>query len=671
VAKGKQTITFPAPPPLRNGDPDCTLGASASSGLPVTYLCSSPQVATLVNGNQLHILGAGKVNITAKQAGDDNWLPSPAVSKSLTIGKRGQTIDFPALAPHTMGDADFAPGATATSGLTVSYASSNTKVAKIVAGKIQLVGKGAAVITASQNGSANWDPATPVAQNLTVAGGTQTIIFLPLPAKGYGNPDFAPPAAATSGLPVAYLSSDPKVATIVKGKIHIVGIGTCVISAQQAGNANWAAAPDVTQPLIVDKGTPILTWVNPAPITYGKPLSSIQLKAKANVPGNFVYTPGSGTVLNAGLHILNVIFTPTDAVRYNTAAISVPLAVNKAAATITLTGLSQPYHGQPHQVTVATVPPGLNVVVTYDPAVPVNAGNYAVVAAVDDPNASGTKSATMQITKANQTINFASLLPMSAGDPDRLLTASAASGLPVTYTSSTQSVVTIVDGNKLHAVATGTAYITANQSGDSNWNPALAVKQRLDVGAAQVTLDIPSYAGLSGTRTYRWTEKGVVDTWSTKVLGTTTANGKQVYFIQEYDENGYENDQSYLLADTSAGLFETGGLNDYGEPTETTWFWNPDLPRLMKTFVLGKEYQVTVSRTGYPGTTFNWKIKTVTEQVTVPFGTFDTYKVTLTINAPASLGGGTQTFTSWYALNLGLIKRYQDGSLWELTGYVP
>ena len=64
---------------------------------------------------------------------------------------------------------------------------------------------------------------------------------------------------------------------------------------------------------IVDKkkDTPVLTWNNPADITYGTALSSTQLNASANTPGTFNYAPASGTVLNAGSHqLLTVQFVP-------------------------------------------------------------------------------------------------------------------------------------------------------------------------------------------------------------------------------------------------------------------------------------------------------------------------------------------------------------------------
>lgn len=78
--KTSQTISFA---PLGNqpvGGAPLTLGATASSGLPVTYaLVSGP--ATL-NGNQLTVTGPGAVTVQAGQPGDGEYLPAPSVSRT-------------------------------------------------------------------------------------------------------------------------------------------------------------------------------------------------------------------------------------------------------------------------------------------------------------------------------------------------------------------------------------------------------------------------------------------------------------------------------------------------------------------------------------------------------------------------------------------------------------
>jgi len=79
----------------------------------------------------------------------------------------------------------------------------------------------------------------------------QTLTFPVLPVKALGDPDFAPGARASSGLPVVYSNANPAVAQVVDGQIHIVGAGTTVITAYQPGNYDFKAALPLQQTLTV------------------------------------------------------------------------------------------------------------------------------------------------------------------------------------------------------------------------------------------------------------------------------------------------------------------------------------------------------------------------------------------------------------------------------------
>jgi gliding motility-associated-like protein len=180
---------------------------------------------------------------------------------TLTVNrpKAAQTITFAGTATKTYGDADFAPGASASSGLGVSYSSDNLGVATIVSGQIHIVGAGTANITASQAGDGNYLAASNVVQALTVNKASQTITFNTIPAKTYGIADFAPGATSSAGLTVSYSSDNSLVATIVSNQIHIVGQGTANITASQSGDANRLAATNVAQILTVNKATVTVT----------------------------------------------------------------------------------------------------------------------------------------------------------------------------------------------------------------------------------------------------------------------------------------------------------------------------------------------------------------------------------------------------------------------------
>jgi cyanophycinase-like exopeptidase len=250
VNKANQTITFPTLGTKVWGTADFSPGATASSGLNVTYTSSNTAVVTIVN-NQIRLVGIGSSTITASQSGNANYNAAPNVSQSITISKANQTITFPVLSNKPYGSPDFLPGATSSSGLAITYSSSKTSVATIVNGMIRIVGVGSCNITARQSGNTYYNAATSVTRSLTVVKANQTITFPPIPNKVIGSADFSPGATATSGLTVTYSSSNTAVATIVSGKIRVIGAGTCNITASQSGNTNYNAAPSVIQPFTV------------------------------------------------------------------------------------------------------------------------------------------------------------------------------------------------------------------------------------------------------------------------------------------------------------------------------------------------------------------------------------------------------------------------------------
>ncbi|MDR7209219.1 DUF4979 domain-containing protein [Flavobacterium piscis] len=166
VAPSYQTISFPEIATMKVGDPDFGEAVS-SSGLTAAYSSSNESVATIANG-KIHIVGAGTSEITATQAGDANYYPADAVKRNLIVVKNDQTISFNALSSKITGDSDFDAGAIASSGLSVTYTSSDESVASIVNGKIHILASGTSTITASQEGNNVYAPAASQAQVLTV-----------------------------------------------------------------------------------------------------------------------------------------------------------------------------------------------------------------------------------------------------------------------------------------------------------------------------------------------------------------------------------------------------------------------------------------------------------------------------------------------------------------------
>ncbi len=145
---------------IGNPVPALTIGGTLPGGIVVTD-----------NGN-----GSATIAGTPKAAGifpltvtAANGVGSDAIQIfTLTVGKGSQSIDFHPLAPATPGTSDVDPGATASSGLSIIYASDNQAVATIISGRIHIAGVGTAVISATQEGNGNWKPAS-VSRPLSIA----------------------------------------------------------------------------------------------------------------------------------------------------------------------------------------------------------------------------------------------------------------------------------------------------------------------------------------------------------------------------------------------------------------------------------------------------------------------------------------------------------------------
>jgi hypothetical protein len=88
----------------------------------------------------------------------------------------------------------------------------------------------------------------------------QTIQLDPIPSKVFGDADFNISTSASSGLPVVITSSDPQVATIIQGKIHISAAGSCNIIASQPGNTDYLPATSVSQSLMIQKAAQTITF---------------------------------------------------------------------------------------------------------------------------------------------------------------------------------------------------------------------------------------------------------------------------------------------------------------------------------------------------------------------------------------------------------------------------
>ena len=116
------------------------------------------------------IKAAGTVTLTATQPGDSSYAPAPSTTLSATFNKSDQTISFDVIPTKSVGDFNFIPTAVASSGLDVTFTSSDEEVAKVLTDNrtVQIRAAGTATITANQAGDSAYNAAPAVTQTLTV-----------------------------------------------------------------------------------------------------------------------------------------------------------------------------------------------------------------------------------------------------------------------------------------------------------------------------------------------------------------------------------------------------------------------------------------------------------------------------------------------------------------------
>ncbi len=187
---------------------------------------------------------------------------------TLTVNKGSQTISFSGPANQAFSAASIPLTAVATSGLTVTFVSDTTMVCSVSGANVTLLTTGTCTLRAQQAGNANFNAAPDVTQSFSITQGTQSISFgtQMSPRAFVANFMFglSPLASASSALPVAYSSLTTGVCTISGTTITMVSAGNCTIAANQSGNANYAAAAQVTQSISFTASAPGKPTLNSA-----------------------------------------------------------------------------------------------------------------------------------------------------------------------------------------------------------------------------------------------------------------------------------------------------------------------------------------------------------------------------------------------------------------------
>ena len=304
---------------------------------------------------------SGTCLLTATIAADSNYETATSTAATFTFNKASQTITFDPLLPRTLGMGPYSLDASASSGLPVLFASSNSSICSVADTSLALTLAGTCTITASQTGNTNYDSATAISRSFTIS----PTLSITTPSSGliatYGTPYSLSLSSSggSGGNSFALLSGSlPAGLSLSSSSGQISGTPTAVGSLSlvvRVTDSNTATASTDSLAITVQKAEPLLSSFTLPAKTFGNaPFTFTAPSVTGSIPGSFSYLSDSAsvatisgnsvTITGAGSTTLTALFTPTDTNNYETATITSLLTVAKASqSTLTITSTSVPY----------------------------------------------------------------------------------------------------------------------------------------------------------------------------------------------------------------------------------------------------------------------------------------------------------------------------------------
>jgi hypothetical protein len=481
--------------------------------------------------------------------------------------KAAQTITFASTASKTYGDADYAPGATASSGLTVSYSSDNLAVATIVSGKIHIVAPGTANITASQAGDASNLAATSVVQALTVNKAAVTVTANAA-SKIYGDADPSLTYSVTTG---ALAGSDAFTGALTRDAGTNIGTYNITQGTLALSTSKYTLS-FVTGILTVNKRA---ISIQPAPATksYGDVDPNFpyyfrvgSVASGDGMAGSYVRDPGEtpGTyALSIGTkHPVNATTGVDQSNNYDITYIPEYLTITKRAITLRPVPATKVYGsadpGFPYQFTVGSLAPGEGMTGSFGRPVGEDVGVYALTLGTKRPVNATTGVFTDQyytisiisdnLTITKKTINVnANSQSKTFGDADPVLTYTAdALGFSDTFSGALTRVAG--ESNGTYAISQGTLALNATNYNLNFTGSNLTIgKKTINVSADAKS---KTYGDADPTLTYTADALANGDTFS----GTLTRAAGEVSGIYAISQGSLALSNNYTLNYTASNL---------------------------------------------------------------------------------------------------------------------
>lgn len=330
VNKADQTIAWDFATTEMTVDEVLTLSATATAG-EVTFTITGD--AATLEGNTLTAVKAGKVTITASQAGNNNYNAAPAIQNTITVLKATPTVTaWPTLKNvvygATYGEALQLVGGEASVEGTFSITNMPTDLAQVPAVREYTFG---IVFTPAKAESYNE-----VSDSITlkVTKNLQTITWdFADQELLIGNTLTLSATAPAGEVSFAILPAEG-VASLEGNTLTALAAGTVTITATALENENYEAAL-VSYTVTVIKHTPeIITLPTVAPIGYDTPLTNdLLMGGETTTEGTWEFV-NPDQELQMGDNEVVIRFIPNNAEHYSPIEITIIITVEKATTTI-------------------------------------------------------------------------------------------------------------------------------------------------------------------------------------------------------------------------------------------------------------------------------------------------------------------------------------------------
>lgn len=218
--------------------------------------CSSGIAANIPNGSSNINININTAQQILRTTTTTNNILTSEVYVIIGTTPNANIITFAALTSRAIGSGPVSISASASSGLTVTFSSATPAICSVAGSSVSLLSVGTCTITAKQVGNASFVAAADVNQSFTISQATQTIAFTSTPPSqaAIGGPTYtATSTGGASGNAVTFTidAASNGACTLVGSVVSFIKPGTCIVNANQAGNANYAAAVQVQQSMMV------------------------------------------------------------------------------------------------------------------------------------------------------------------------------------------------------------------------------------------------------------------------------------------------------------------------------------------------------------------------------------------------------------------------------------